>query len=139
VMQQSSCISGGGGTPVLQGCNQGCINGACRKDGTIGVPGYVSCTSDPTLRCLTSAGCEFVDGMGTCGVTDSGYTLFCDGPNDCPGQKCWFFSTRGGAGSVCASSQPQYYQFEVCDPQASDCVAPLACIAWGSPPIYVCQ
>ena len=139
VMQSSSCISSGGGTPVLQACNQGCINGACRRDGTIGVPGYISCTSSFTPRCLTSDGCEFVDGSGTCGVTNSGYTLYCDGPNDCPGQKCWFFSGRGGAGSLCASSQPSNLYYQVCDPLASDCVAPLTCTAYGAPPIYLCQ
>ena len=56
VMQKSTCVSGGGGTPALQACDQGCINGACRSDGTIGVPGYVSCTN--SSHCLAADGCQ---------------------------------------------------------------------------------
>ena len=140
VMQQSSCISGGGGTPVLQPCNQGCMNGICRSDGTIGVPGYVSCTRDLTPRCLTSEGCESSDGLGYCGTTGSPNPYLCDGPNDCPGQKCWAYSVPSAAGSACASSQPDNWYYQVCDPLASDCVAPLTCTGGtGSPRIYLCQ
>lgn len=139
VTQKKTCPSGGG-TAVLQTCDQGCMSGNCRTDGTIGLPGYVSCDSSHNPKCSTAEGCEFDDAYGTCGVSaSSAYHLYCDGPNDCPGQICCFFSVRGGAGSQCYTGAcPQSYYYQVCDPLAS--ASTCNCTLWSDDlPIYTCQ
>ncbi len=127
--QKKSCSSSG--VTKMVPCDDGCINNDCRDDGTVGVPGYVSCTSSHALRCLAMDGCNLAD--GTCGAA-SDFTLYCDGPNDCPvGQKCWFVSIRSFAQAKCDSTQPEYSD-EVCDPKASTC----SCAA-NSEGLYTCQ
>jgi hypothetical protein len=93
VTQRKTCTAGSHGVASVRTCDQGCINGDCRQDRTIGLPGYVSCTSSHTPRCLTGDGCDLYD--GTCGTTAASYRLHCDGPNDCSGQRCWFYSIPG--------------------------------------------
>lgn len=83
-MNREWCPSTGGvlGTEY---CNDGCYEGDCRSDGTIGVPGFVSCRHDtPLTYCPVNAGCDAYE--TTCGTTSSPGTIRCDGPNDCPGQ-----------------------------------------------------
>jgi hypothetical protein len=136
VTQKKTCPSTGGVAAVTP-CDQGCLNGTCRNDGTIGVPGYVSCTSSHTPRCLTGDGCNISD--GTCGVAAPD-GIHCDGPNDCPaGQKCYFQASRSGAVANCYTPNPQIgYGYEVCDPLANTC----NCVAEspaGDGVFYVCH
>ena len=105
----------GSGVTQSEPCDDGCGNGMCRIDGTVGLPGYVSCTDTHSPRCLASQGCNISD--GTCGGA-----LYCDGPNDCPsGQKCWYRSGRGYNESNCYASQPDNTYEEVCDPYTAAC------------------
>jgi hypothetical protein len=142
-MQKETCVSGGGGTPVPQSCDQGCINATCRSDGTIGVPGYVSCTN--SSHCSVAVGCQMDDPTGGCGTGNGGSSvyIYCDGPNDCPGQVCVFLTSRALNQASCYATQPpdtgdaQYIQ--VCDPLASTCQPPLACTKQGRYPLYACQ
>ncbi len=138
VTQRKTCTSGGGGTASVETCDQGCINGNCRTDGTIGLPGYVSCTPTHTPRCLAADGCNVYD--GTCGATTS-FVIYCDGPNDCPsGQQCWFTTIRGFTESKCYATPPDNNYSLVCDPLASACTPPLVCTALGDPwYFYHCQ
>lgn len=132
--QRNWCESGGGGVTKTEPCGQGCINGTCRSDGTVGLPGYVSCTTTHTPRCSVGDGCSLED--GSCGASAAAFSLYCDGPNDCPsGQKCWFYSIRGGALSKCASAKPENYYYEVCDPLANSCTCTLFS---ADMPIYTC-
>jgi hypothetical protein len=129
VTQRKTCVSGGGGTASVETCDQGCINGSCRTDGTIGLPGYVSCTATHTPRCLAADGCNVYD--GTCGATSS-FVIYCDGPNDCPsGQQCWFTTVRGFTESKCYATPPDNNYYLVCDPLVSACTAPLVCTPFG--------
>lgn len=126
------CVSGAGGTTKTEPCDQGCFNGICRNDGTVGLPGIVTCTATHSPRCLAADGCDPRD--GTCGATDENYTFNCDGPNDCPaGQKCWYFAYSGITITKCASSAPGSYK-EVCDPLAGTC----DCGQWTSSVVNVC-
>ena len=135
VTQKKTCSSGGGGVASVETCDLGCINGNCRTDGTIGVPGYVSCTSTHSPRCLAADGCNIYD--GTCGATTS-FVLYCDGPNDCPsGEKCWYYSVRGYTELKCYSSQPDNNYLEVCDPLASTCNCVVQ--SQGLATFYLCQ
>jgi hypothetical protein len=138
VTQAKSCASGGHGVAATQTCDQGCMNGECRKDGTIGVPGYVTCLSAVSTRCLAGDGCKTTD--GSCGVTNESH-FYCDGPNDCPGQECWLINPPGWVETSCRSSKPTDYGAAlVCDPLASSCTPPLTCTRFGSYyTVYVCQ
>jgi len=119
VTQKKSCV---GGTPVLQPCDQGCIYGNCRSDGTIGLPGYVSCTATHVPRCAASDGCDLY--YGTCGATGAS-SVACDGPGDCAtGQSCCARSFPGGAQTLCISGAcagPNSNEYQVCDPLANTC------------------
>ena len=141
VTQKRTCVASGGGTPVPEDCPQGCINGECRNDGTIGLPGYVSCTN--SSRCLAADGCLEYDPSGGCGTAGTGgAAIFCDGPNDCPGQVCVFLTSRALNEAKCYASQPpdgDATYNEVCDPLASACQPPLACTKDGIYPLYLCQ
>ena len=109
-----------GGVAKTEPCDQGCLTGTCRHDGTIGVPGYVSCTATHLPKCAASAGCDL--DFGTCG-TGSGNSMYCDGPGDCgPDETCCVQTIRGGAQAVCMSgSAPCNVGSEVCDPLANTC------------------
>ena len=137
------CVAGGGGVTKTELCSYGCMNGSCRpaSDGMIGVPGYVSCTNSP--KCSTADGCRMDDQSGGCGTAGAGSSVFiyCDGPNDCPGQKCLFYTTQGYNESSCyATQQPDGSSYvEVCDPLASTCTPPLACVKDGRYTLYLCQ
>jgi hypothetical protein len=126
------CETGGGGVTKTEACAYGCAGGQCHpsSDGTIGIPGYVSCTTTHTPKCDTTSGCYWGD--GSCG---SG--IHCDGPSDCPtGQKCYYYMERGMGGSDCASAKPKDYYLEVCDPMASTCNCLLE---QGLGVFYTCQ
>jgi hypothetical protein len=133
--QSKSCPSSG--TTSYTPCDYGCVGaGICHpaSDGTIGLPGYVSCTEAHSPECSTSEGCILDD--GTCGATSSSFHLYCDGPNDCPGQVCCLESIRGLTESKCyAGGCPESYFSVVCDPLASTC----NCVKSSSFPIYSCQ
>jgi len=84
------------GAMMTEVCTDGCLNGACRNDGTVGKAGWVSCYAfngtTPT-RCLTSVGCQ----IGICQTGGGNSYIACDGPNDCPsGQICCGYIDRGG-------------------------------------------
>jgi hypothetical protein len=138
-----SCATGASGVAQTQSCDYGCMNGGCRSatDGMIGVPGYVSCTNSP--RCSASGGCVMDDPTGGCGTSASGFSVYCDGPNDCPGQKCVLLYSRALNEAKCYATQPsnagdaQYY--EVCDPLASTCQPPLVCTKQDRYTLYTCQ
>ena len=142
VTQKRTCPATGGISTATP-CDQGCLNGACRTDGTIGLPGYVSCTN--SSHCLAGDGCMMDDPSGGCGTSGSGSNVLihCDGPNDCPGQICLFLTNRTANESSCYASQPadgggSEYQ-QVCDPLASSCQSPLTCLKAGRYPLYLCQ
>ncbi len=133
--QRKSCPASGGVTK-LESCDQGCLNGACRpvSDGTVGLPGYVSCNS--AKRCPTSQGCTW--GSTSCGTLDSPGTGRCDGPNDCPGETCCVYYGRGGITSQCASGECPSEYSPACDPLvgASGCSCSVLVSDY---PIYTCQ
>jgi hypothetical protein len=133
------------GAPSTTQCADGCYNGTCRSDGTIGLSGYVSCGTDHK-RCTTAQGC-FNDpqnpGPGIC--AGSGYyEMRCDGPNDCnAGQVCCvrtqyieshYLCYDGGA---CPPDADRSYYFQVCDPLQPVCPTGKQCDASKSPPICV--
>ena len=69
--------------------------------------------------------------------------IFCDGPNDCPGQVCVILYSRALNESKCYASQPaddgtNSYNL-ICDPLASTCTPPLLCTKVGRYPLYQCQ
>ena len=112
-------------------------------DGTIGVPNYVSCTN--SSHCMAADGCQMDDLSGGCGTSGSGSAVFihCDGPNDCPGQKCVFLTSRALNEAKCYASLPansgDSVYTEVCDPLASTCQSPLTCTKDGRSPLYTCE
>lgn len=138
-----TCVTGANGVAQTQSCDYGCINSGCRSatDGMIGVPGYVSCTNSP--RCAATGGCVMDDPSGGCGTSGGGFAVYCDGPNDCPGQKCVLLYSRALNEAKCYATQPsnagdaQYY--EVCDPLASTCQPPLVCTKQDRYTLYTCQ
>ena len=82
---------------------------------------------------------------GACGAGGVGSSVFlyCDGPNDCPGQVCVMAYARAGDEAKCYASQPAddgiiNYSL-ICDPLASTCTPPLACIQQGRYLFYQCQ
>jgi len=143
LVTRKSCVAGGGGVAKTEPCAYGCMNGSCRSasDGMIGVPGYVSCTNSP--KCSTADGCQMDNPSGGCGTTGGGSSVFiyCDGPNDCPGQKCLFYTTQGLNQSSCYATTPSDggSYTEVCDPMASTCTSPLTCVKDGRYALYLCQ
>ena len=119
------CVSGGGGVTNTEACDQGCYNGICRTDGTVGLPGYVTCGS---FRCLTSDGCN----AGGCGGS-----VACDGPSDCStGDVCWTWNTRDGTTAACLGAG-QGGDYVVCDPMANTCNCKLQELSPGIS-LYVC-
>lgn len=113
VTRQSCSSSGGVSSTEL--CSNGCLNGTCRSDGTIGVPGIITC--DNTRRCDSSEGCNYNASYCGGGDEDPNYTWYCDAASDCPsGQKCWHFSFMGINHTVCSESRPSTSYKEVCDP-----------------------
>jgi hypothetical protein len=142
ITQARTCNTGGGGTPVAADCPQGCINGSCRNDGTIGLPGYVSCVN--SSRCLAADGCMMDDPAGGCGTTgDAMPYIHCDGPNDCPGQVCVILYSRLLNEAKCYATKPpddggNTYNL-ICDPMASTCTPPLLCTKVGRYPLYQCE
>jgi hypothetical protein len=120
VTQRKWCTTGASGISQTEPCDQGCINGKCRNDGTIGLPGYVTCGS---TRCSTSDGCDV---GGICGIApDFPGRVLCDGPNDCnSGQSCCARNIVGGAQTQCIAGTcagPNYSEYQVCDPLANTC------------------
>lgn len=118
-------------------CSSGCLDGACRRDGTtIGVKGMVTCGAEDAaqVQCSTSDGCRwrsrYSPADGTC-AQDPGvgtwYYMFCDGPNDCPGDQvcCAYGSGYSGGlkcypGSSCPPNDTDIYRL-VCDPLVPAC------------------
>jgi hypothetical protein len=133
-MTREWCPSSGG---VLDSeyCDEGCYEGDCRGDGTVGVPGFVSCQQDtPLTYCPVNAGCDAYE--TTCGTTGTPGTIRCDGPNDCPGQACCAKAGSFSLNAVCMNDCPSD-QFTVCDPLENIC----SCTRWftnGAVGIYVC-
>jgi hypothetical protein len=131
---RKSCPTTGGSTST-EACGQGCLNGGCRpaSDGTIGVPGYVSCD---VKGCPASQGCTWGD--STCGTTASPGVVHCDGPNDCLGAQCCVYYGRGGVYSQCETGACQAGYYPACDPQSN--TAGCSCTLYVSNfPIYVCM
>jgi hypothetical protein len=129
------------GTFKTATCTDGCLNGACRSDGTVGLAGWVSCGTN-AVRCATSVGCSAPwegGGAGTCGIpANAVYAISCDGPNDCPfGQTCCYDSFQAGevrtfciSGTTCPvdpSIPPLHWYTPVCDPLLSGCLYPTTC------------
>jgi hypothetical protein len=143
LITRKSCVTGGGGVAKIEPCPYGCMTGTCRSasDGMIGVPGYVSCTNSP--KCSTADGCRMDDPTGGCGTTGGGQAvyIYCDGPNDCPGQKCLFYTTQGFNQSSCYATTPSDggNYAEVCDPLASTCTPPMTCTKDGRYALYLCE
>lgn len=136
-VQKKSCL---GTTPVLQSCDQGCFDGNCRTDGTVGLPGYVTCWSVGGPRCSTSDGC-YAD-TGACGIgPDLPGTVRCDGPNDCnTGESCCVRYMRGGAEALCKSGTcagPNYGEYQSCDPLANTCTCTLTDVNGAQ--LYLCS
>lgn len=128
-----------GGVISRPTCDYGCAGNQCHPltDGTIGVPGYVTCTPSSS-PCLTSEGCVTYD--GSCGGTNPNF--YCDGPNDCPaGYQCWLINPPMWVGTSCSATRPTDTGAAlVCDPLASLCTPPLVCAKFNSAyPIYTCQ
>jgi hypothetical protein len=138
--QRLTCLSNG--TTMPSTCSDGCLNGSCRSDGTIGLPGYVSCTTSSTPRCPVSIGCDL--GTGLCGIPGSNdnYFLKCDGQNDCPsGQTCCLFVNRGINTADCyVGGCPTGSGYSmVCDPLAPVCPAsPSSCTKFSITNVYEC-
>jgi hypothetical protein len=140
--QSKHCSSGG--VTSYTTCDYGCAGaGQCHSaaDVTIGLPGYVSCTN--VSNCFAADGCRQYDTSGLCGTTGSGGAIIhCDGPNDCPGQKCLMYTDRTINETKCypavPSENPDNYH-EVCDPLASTCQAPQVCTKQGLYPMYACE
>ena len=108
-------------------CDDGCFKGtgACRNDGTVGLPGFVTCGS---FRCRTSDGCN----AGGCGGS-----VACDGPSDCStGDVCWTWNTRDGTSAACLGAG-QGGDYVVCDPMANTCNCKLQELSPGIS-LYVC-
>lgn len=126
------CEAGGGGVSKTELCTYGCAGGQCHPSshGTIGLPGYVSCTPDHSPQCDATTGCTWSN--GSCGGG-----IQCDGPSDCPaGQKCFYYLERGLGGASCASAKPEAWYLEVCDPLAGTCNCQLES---GLGAFYTCQ
>ena len=132
--QRRTCLASGG-TIMTASCSDGCFNGNCRSDGTIGLPGYVSCTVTGTPKCTTAQGCNL--DTGACGLpTDMLHFLKCDGPNDCPsGQTCCSLAVRGTTQASCyAGGCPETAMRVVCDPLAPICpVSGDLCVTFANP------
>lgn len=132
----------GGGTPKSEPCSQGCLGGQCRHDGTIGVPGKVTCGPN-SLVCNAGDGC-FKDptnpgSEAVCGSNgDLFYAMHCDGPSDCDiGQVCclhtmYISSTYACAVGTCPAPSGRDYYTQVCDPLAPQCPAGTRCEAGAS-------
>jgi hypothetical protein len=138
VMERKWC-STTGGTVNTEPCDQGCMNGVCRKDGTIGVPGYVSCNN--SSHCPAADGCQMDEESGACGMGVGSFVfMYCDGPNDCPGQKCVMYNAYRQNEARCYPSVPAGNDYhEICDPLASTCQPPLVCTQQGRYLFYQCQ
>jgi len=137
---RTSCMSGAGGATKTETCDQGCFNGACRTDGTIGLPGYVTCG---TLRCNTSEGCYASDTDPSCGVAgDQSLRVQCDGPNDCAsGSSCCVTDIRSGLQARClpgACAGIPDNEAQVCDPLANTCNCKTMTFNFGQV-FYVCS
>jgi len=121
------------GSFKIQICDDGCLSGSCRSDGTIGKAGWVSCG---TVRCTTTQGCSWDSGGSpTCGTANNPSRWeTCDGPNDCAsGQVCCSYANAGGnshlscyAGSCPPSGMNQGYT-QICDPLAPVCPTGQTC------------
>jgi len=121
-------------------CTDGCFNGTCRSDGTVGLAGWVSCGS---VRCTTAQGCSFDSSNGTpsCGLANPNRSKVCDGPNDCAtGQVCCAFDGNGQvfkqscATGVCPSGGMNESYEQICDPLQPVCPGGLTCST-----NYLCQ
>src|SRR5690606_24378816 len=72
---RQSCPASGGDMQN-QSCSDGCYDGACRTDGTIGVPGFVSCEqASPLTHCPVNLGCDAY--QTTCGTMGDPGTVRC--------------------------------------------------------------
>ena len=133
-MTRQRCPSSGG-LFETSNCDQGCFEGACRTDGTIGIPGYVSCSqTEPLTHCPSSMGCDAYE--TTCGTEQDPGTVRCDGPNDCPGQVCCAMAGSFSLNTACYDTCPSNQQ-EVCDPLANSCLCTLFRTS-GEVGFYVC-
>jgi len=119
--QKKTCVSGT--NIVVQGCAQGCLNGICRDDGTIGLPGWVTC-GPFAPRCTAADGCYSVDGRCST-ASDLGSRVQCDGPNDCgSGESCCASNIYGGVWARCiagACAGVPSNEYQVCDPKDPSC------------------
>ncbi len=134
-----TCSSAGVGSRT--NCDYGCAGaGQCHpaSDQTVGVPGRVSCTN--VTNCLAADGCRMDDLSGNCGTagTGSSVVVFCDGPNDCPGQECVMTYDIGGDQVSCQASVPSGASL-ICDPFATTCPAGTVCNKQGRYPFYACE
>jgi hypothetical protein len=133
-VQKKTCPTNAHGVWSQESCPYGCINGDCRPstDGTIGVPGYVSC--DLVKNCPASDGCSMF--AESCSTADSPGSVHCDGPSDCSGGTCCV-NAYGGV-TMCSSSPCSGPYRPACDP--SDHATTCNCaIALQNFPIYTCQ
>jgi hypothetical protein len=133
------------GTPKNTPCNDGCLNGVCRTDGTVGRSGWVTCGTD-NKRCTTAQGCYNDPSNPGPGICAGGEYLEikCDGPNDCAqGQVCCkqsqyieshYLCFNGGA---CPNDYDRTYFAQVCDPKLPVCPAGYSCSLSSGPP-YLC-
>lgn len=136
-----ACSSAGGASGLTTtSCTQGCYNGVCRTDGTIGVAGKVTCGNPAVGRvtCTTSQGCgeSFADGSGVCGG-DGTSKLYCDGPNDCPSgfvccRQSYKLATYSCFEGECPASEPGGTSYtQVCDPLQPSCPNGTTCEGGG--------
>ena len=126
-MDRRWCASNNNGVFSSQSCAQGCSDGACRNDGTIGVPGMITCATDagplacPRAESCCSAGSLNNNTCGLSGKSCGGAAHTCDGPNDCPsGEDCYIYRDRAGVYSLCTSNN-SVETGRVCDPLAPSC------------------
>jgi hypothetical protein len=132
------CDPAGSGSWMTEACASGCLNGACRSDGTIGYSGIVSCWSSGGVvaHCSTAVGCT----NGACGTSSSPGQMTCDGPNDCgSGQVCCSVTDPSGHHTSCLTgSCSQDRPWQVCDPQVpSSCPAGQTC-QYGDAQLHWC-
>jgi hypothetical protein len=134
-IERKSCQTGG--VTKTDTCDYGCMSGTCRpaSDGTIGVPGYVSCGGQ-SRNCPIAGGCNY--GGSACATEAAPGNVQCDGPSDCPGQVCCVESSRGGVKAECYTGACPTSYHQVCDP-VNNSVNCNCNIEQSDFPMYSCQ
>jgi hypothetical protein len=130
------------GVMKTEPCNDGCYEGVCRKDGTIGVAGMVACAGagyPQGVRCSTSIGCGIrtSDSSIVCSPVFGTHDIqmYCDGPNDCGSGQVCCKSVSGmlGVKYGCydSSCPPQgglgTVYIQICDPLQDTCTGDKHC------------